>query len=532
MKGKYFACMGKLLKLYLRRDRIILPIWILLPSLLLAGQMSFVKEMPDWQAFITELSASPLTTAILGPIVPLSIEGAIMWRGLLQASIAVMFGAAFTVIRHTRTEEASGRNEWILGRPVGRYANLSAALILSCGGSLLAGILTVAILMGNGFAGSGSVLAGLTLATSGWMFAGIGGLCAQIFGHSGNARGSVFGVYMFTMVAMVLNNMGGGSTYWAWLAPEAWFRLTIPFGENHAWPLLVFIVSSSLLMLISYRLIVRRDMGAGLISHKEGSAVASTRLNSPVGLAWSQQKGSIFFWTMSMVWLGVSIGVATPNISNAIRSAFSQMDTEWAAAIVKLGNQEGFMAILIYILGLMGGLSVFAITTVQRLRQEEKAHYAELVLTRPVSRVKWMGSYLTVAFAGSALILFVIGLASGLGWSIAAGEFSHFPRVLGMSLTKIPSVWTIIGIAALLYGWLPRISFVLNWLILGVFIFIEMLWEVGIVGWSTLQWTPFAYAHYSIPIQELSILPLIVLTVIAAALTWVGIIGFRRRSIY
>jgi len=138
---------------------------------------------------------------------------------------------------------------------------------------------------------------------------------------------------------------------------------------------------------------------------------------------------------------------------------------------------------------------------------------------------------LTVAFAGSALILLTLGFASGLGWSIVAGEFSHFPRVLGMSLSKIPSVWTIIAIAAMLYGWLPRLAPVLNWLLLGAWIFIEMLWEVGIVGWSAMQWTPFAYAHYIIPIHELSLVPLIVLTGIAAALIGLGFIGFRRRSI-
>lgn len=435
------------------------------------------------------------------------------------------------MIRHTRTEEASGRNELILGRPVGRYANLSAALILSCGGSLLAGLLTAAALMGNGLAGNGSLLAGLTLAASGCIFAGIGGLCAQIFEHSGSARGGVFGVYGLTMVAMVLNNMGGGSTGWAWLAPEAWFRITVPFGENHAWPLLVLIVLSALPMMLSYMLLVRRDMGTGLIAQKEGSANASPRFNSPMALAWRQHKGSILAWAIGMAYLGGTMGVGTPNISEAISSTFAQMNTSWAPAMAKLGNQEGFIAILIYILGLMGGLSVFAVTTIQRLRKEEKEHYAEMVLSRPVSRVKWMGSYLAVAFASSALILLVLGLACGLGWSIAAGEFSHFPRVLGMSLSKIPSVWTIIGIAALLYGWLPRIASVLNWLILSAFIFIEMFWEVGIVGWSALQWTPFAYAHYSIPIHELATLPLIILTVITVVLIWFGFIGFRRRSI-
>jgi ABC-2 type transport system permease protein len=531
MKENHFAGTGKLIKFYLRRDRIVSPIWILLPIFLIMSQMSFVKAMPDWRMFIAELSASPLTSAILGPIVPLSLEGAILWRGLLQASIAVMFGAALITIRHTRTEEASGRNELVLGRPVGRYANLSAALILSCGGSLLAGLLTAATLTGSGLAWNGSLLAGLTLTASGCIFAGIGGLCAQIFEHSGSARGCVFGVYILTMVAMVANNIGGGYTGWAWLAPEAWFRITVPFGGNHAWSLLVFTVLSALPIMLSYMLLVRRDMGAGLIAQKEGSADASPRFNSPMALAWRQQKGSILVWAIGMAWLGGIMGMGTPNISEAISSTFAHTDTAWASAIVKLGNQEGFMALLIYMLGLMGGLSVFAITAVQRLRQEEKGHYAEMLLSRPVSRVKWMGSHLTVAFAGSALILLALGLASGLGWSIAAGEFSHFPRVLGMSLSKIPSVWSFIGIAALLYGWLPRIASVLNWLILGTFIFIEMLWEPGIVGWSALQWTPFAYAHYSIPIDELPIVPLLLLTVLAMTLTGFGFMGFKRRNI-
>lgn len=530
MKGNHFNGTGKLIKLYLRRDRIILPVWILLAMMVVYGQVSFVKAMPDWQMFITELSGSPLTSALLGPVVPLSIEGAILWRGMLQASITVMFGAALTMIRHTRTEEGAGRSELILGRPVGRYANLSAALILSCGASLLAGILTAAFLMGSGFSVDGSLLAGLTLAASGCIFAGIGGLCAQTFSHSGSARGAVFGAYGLSMVAMVLNNMSGGGTGWIWLAPEAWFRITIPFGENHVWPLLVFIVLSALTIVLSYKLLAYRDIGFGVIPQKEGPVNASPRLNSTMDFAWRQHKGSILAWVISMAYLGGMMGVAVPNISEAISPTLAQVNA-WGAAVAKLGNQEAFIAVLIYILGLMGGLSVFAITAVQRMRQEEKEHYAEIVLSRPVSRFKWMGSYLTIAFAGSALILLVLGLASGLGWSVAAGEFSHFHRVMGMSLSKLPSVWIIIGIAALLYGWLPRIASVLNWLILGVFIFIEMLWEVGIAGWSALQWTPFAYAHYSIPINEISMISLIVLVLISVAFTALGIIGFKRRNI-
>jgi len=376
----------------------------------------------------TVVNGGQITAAsLLGPIVPLSIEGAILWRGLLQASIAVMIGAALTMIRHTRTEEASGRNELILGRPVGRYSNLSAALIISCGGSLLAGLLTVVTLMGNGFAGSGSLLTGLTLVASGCIFAGIGGLCAQIFEHSGSARGGVFGVYGLTMVAMVLNNMGGGATYWAWLAPESWFRITVPFGENHAWPLLVFIVLSALPMMLSYLLLVRRDMGAGLLPQKEGSADAPPRFNSPMALAWRQHKGSILTWVNRYGLPWRDNGCRYVQYIRSHQFHFRPYEYFLVICLVKLGNQEGFIAILIYIRGLMGGLSVFAITTVQRLRKEEKEHYAKMVLSRPVIRVNWMGSYLAVAFAGSVLILLTLGLASGLGWSIAAGGLAISP---------------------------------------------------------------------------------------------------------
>lgn len=72
-------------------------------------------------------------------------------------------------------------------------------------------------------------------------------------------------------------------------------------------------------------------------------------------MAWRQQKGSILIWAIGMAWLGGTMGVAAPNISEAISSTFAHMDTLWASAIVELGNQEGFIAILIYILGLMGG---------------------------------------------------------------------------------------------------------------------------------------------------------------------------------
>ncbi|AKB76827.1 putative TETRONASIN-TRANSPORT INTEGRAL MEMBRANE PROTEIN ABC TRANSPORTER [Methanosarcina horonobensis HB-1 = JCM 15518] len=136
-----------------------------------------------------------------------------------------------------------------------------------------------------------------------------------------------------------------------------------------------------------------------------------------------------------------------------------------------------------------------------------------------------------MAFAGSIVILFALGMAAGLGWSLASGDTALLSRALIMSLSKIPPVWIIIGISAMFYGWLPRTSSVLSWIILGSFIVIEMFWEAGLVRWSVLQVTPFAYAHYSIPINELSISSLLGLILLSAVFTGIGMVGFKRRSI-
>ncbi|HYE83387.1 MAG TPA: hypothetical protein VEG39_14620 [Clostridia bacterium] len=530
MKQSYFAGTGKLIRLFLRRDRFILPVWILLPVMLVAGQVSFVGAMADWQKFLGELSGNPLTSALLGPIVPLSREGAVLWRGMLQSAIAIMIGSAFTVIRHTRTEEESGRSELILGCAVGRHAYLTAALVFSCMGSLIAGLLVSALLIGSGFSAVGSLLAGLTIAASGWLFAGIGGLGAQLREHAGSARGFVFSVYMATFVLMVMNHVGGGSTGWAWLVPQSWFRITLPFRDNNLWPLLIFAILSLVPVISAYSLSARRDLRAGLFEQKPGAAEGSPGLNSPLALAWRQHKSTVWGWTIGMIFLGGSFGFITPNISDNISEMLVGMNS-WAAAMARQGNREGFMAASIYMTGLMVGMSVYGIITVLKLKKEETEHFAEMVLARPVSRAKWMSSYLVMAFAGSSFILFMLGVGAGLGWSIASGDMTLLFRTLGMSLSKIPSAWIIIGIAALLYGWLPQVASILSWTFIGLFIIVEMLWEAGVVGWSAMKLTPFAYAHYSIPVNELPLFPLLGLLILATVLTGVGLIGFKRRSI-
>ncbi|MGI5837656.1 MAG: ABC transporter permease [Chloroflexota bacterium] len=519
---------GNLIRLILRRDRIWLPIWVLLPMLVTWGQVSFVMALPDWREFVTEMIANPLTGAILGPVMPVSVAGAIIWRSAVQGAMVLAIASLLTMIRHTRTEEESGRTEMIRGGVVGRYANLTAALALTCAASLIAGLLAALTLIAAGLPSGGALIFGITIAASGWFFAGVGALAAQLRDGAGDARSLALALFGVGFLAYVWNNLEGGYTGWAWLAPHGWYRLTQPFAGNHGEMLLVLTALSAIPVAGAYALSTRRDFGGGLLSARLGPANASPALHSPLALAWRLHKGAIKVWTAGLVFVGAGIGAGAPSVAEGISDMLANMGT--GAWTERLSNREGFIAVVIYVLALLIGVTVYGINTLLRLRKEETESRAELILVQPVGRLRWMAGHLIIALSGSAFLLLALGLSVGLGWGLVAGDVGGvLPLVLGMSLSKIPAVWVMVGITAMLYGLVPRLSNLI-WGIWALFVVIEMLWEIQVVDWSAMRLSPFSYVHYSIPISELPFLPLLGLTCLAAALTAAGLLGFRRRD--
>src|ERR1700734_2329610 len=141
-----------MLRLYLRRDRVVLPLWVLLLSLPLATVYvgSIEKVYPDQAAragFAASIMASPAQRALYGQIYNDSLGATGIWKaGMFHLLIAV--AVILTVIRHTRADEETGRAELLDSTAVGRYASLTAALLLSFGASLTTGALGAAGLLG------------------------------------------------------------------------------------------------------------------------------------------------------------------------------------------------------------------------------------------------------------------------------------------------------------------------------------------------------------------------------------------------
>lgn len=158
----------RLLRLYLRRDRVVLPLWVLLLSAPLAtvyvGSVESVYPThADRASLVASIMASPAQRALYGQIYNDTLGSVSLWKAsMFHALIAV--AVILTVIRHTRADEESGRAELIDSTAVGRYASLTAALLLCFGASMATGAIGAAGLLTTAVPASGSLAFGAALA--------------------------------------------------------------------------------------------------------------------------------------------------------------------------------------------------------------------------------------------------------------------------------------------------------------------------------------------------------------------------------
>nr|WP_258544890.1 hypothetical protein [Micromonospora provocatoris] len=181
-----------LVRLILRRDRLLLPLWVLvlavLPMTYAASYFELFPTAAERAAYLEGTARNPSIVALLGPAYGDSIGGLTAQRsGFLLLIVAL--ASLLTVIRHTRTEEEAGRRELLGGSVLGRHAGLTAALLVTYAAGLVLGLLTAAGLVSTGLPVGGSLAYGLVTVLTGVVFATLGGLAAQLTETAGGARG-------------------------------------------------------------------------------------------------------------------------------------------------------------------------------------------------------------------------------------------------------------------------------------------------------------------------------------------------------
>lgn len=521
---------GALIRLILRRDRIVLPIWVVLVALVPIGiAASFAKLYPSAQALQEYADASMRTVAtvgVLGFVYSPTIGGLTAWRSGLQSAFLIAPVSILFVIRHTRTEEESGRRELLGAAVVGRCAALAAALAVVLAANLVIAAILAGGLIGLGLPAAGSSALGLSAASAGWVFAALAGLLAQLTESPGAARGVSLALFALAWFVRAVGDLGAaaGLAWLSWLSPLGWMRLTRAFAGERWWLFGLVLGLAALLAAAAARVAARRDLGAGLLPQRSGPADAAPSLRSPLALAWRLHRGALLAWVAGGVVFGLLLGAVAQSISKFVDAPQMQA---WALRMGAHGAGDAFLFLIMYILGQV--VSVYAITATLRMRSEETSGGADPILSAPVGRLRWAGSHLFFAALGPTLMLAALGLTIGLGYGLSAGDLAgELPRLLGRTLVTLPAVWVMAGLAMALYGLLPRLAAPATWGALAVFLLLELGWELQQLGQSIFNISPFAHVHWANPVSAAS---LIGLTAVAAGLAAAGLAGLRRRDI-
>ncbi|OCB38912.1 ABC transporter permease [Mycobacterium malmoense] len=517
-----------MLRLYLRRDRISLPLWVLLLSVPLATVYvgSIEKVYPTQAAragFAASIMASPAQRALYGQVYNDSLGAVGIWKaGMFHLLIAV--AVILTVIRHTRADEEAGRTELVDSTAVGRYASLSAALLLSFGASIATGVIGAAGLLTTDVPPGGSLAFGAALACSGLVFTAVAAVTAQLSPSARVARGAAFAVLAAAFTLRAVGDAGSGAL--SWISPLGWSLQVRPYAGDH-WPVLALHLATTVaLTAVAYRLLAGRDVGAGLLAERPGPGSAAPALGNAFGLAWRLDRGALLLWTVGLCLYGVLMGSVVHGIGDELGGSTAARDI-----VVRMGGtsalEEAFIAVAFTMMGMVA--AAFAVSLTLRLHQEETGQRAETTLAGAVSRTRWLGSHLVAALAGPSAAMLLSGVAGGLVYGAAAGDIGgKLAFVMASAAVQLPAVWLLSAVTVAAFGLAPRFA-PMAWGVLVGFIALYLIGSLaGFPQWL-LDLEPFA--HIPRIGADFTGAPLLWLLAIDAGLITLGVMAFRRRDL-
>ncbi|OIJ87663.1 ABC transporter permease [Streptomyces colonosanans] len=517
----HLAGTGTLLRFALRRDRVLIPVWVAVNALMVLSMPGTLKGLYGTAAERADLAGQMATNASLramvGPIFGESLGALTAWRAGVYAGLLAAVMSLLVVVRHTRDEEESGRQELISSAMVGRRAPLTAALLAA---AVANGVLALLITGGLASQGrTGALALGLGIAGVGMVFATMTAIVVQLTESARLARGLTGALLGAAFVLRAAGDAAAddGSSALTWLSPLGWLENVRSYAGERWWVLLLFAAAALVQGTVAYVLAGRRDLGMSFLPTRSGPAIG--RLGSVGALAWRLQRGSVLGWSIGFFVAGAVYGGMTDGATDLVgdndktREIFQRMGGQSALT-------DAFLAAMVGIMGLVAALYIVA--AVLRLNGEETSGRAEPVLANAVGRLRWAAGHLVIAFGGAALIMLLAGLGFAAGYGRKAGP------ILGACLVQLPAVWVIGGIAVLLYGVLPR-GAVAAWGVAGAALLIGWVGPALNMPRIVLDLSPFGHLP-KLPGGGMAWGPVLTLTGIAVALVAGGLVGLRRRD--
>lgn len=527
------AGFGMMLRLVLRRERIALPVWILIIAAIPAGTASaFAALYPDaagLEQAATAIGGNPAFVAFLGPVQAPTLGGLTTWR--VGAFLGVMMGIlnVLTVTRHTRAEEQAGRRELVGATAVGRHAPLMAALVVVVVTDIIIGGASAVGLASVGLDPSGSIALGAGATAVGLVFAGIAAVAAQLFDTSRAANAMGIGVVAVSFLLRVVGDAGsaGGLEFLSWISPIGLTQRIAPFASERWWILAVLLAIAIVATTGAQAVSARRDVGAGVFGTRSGPPKAAASLSGPLGLAVRLQWGVGVAWLVGFAVFGLLIGAATEGFTELL-SENPVLRNMMELIGGEQGITEAYLATMFSVFGMV--VSAHAVQAVLWLQSEEEAGRVDPILATSVPRSRWLGSHTLVGIVTAVLDLTVIGAATGLAYGVTIGDVGgQVPRLVGAALIQLAAVLVMVGFTLAVFALAPRLTWA-AWAALGTAALLTLLGRSLRLSERLIDLSPFSHLP-QVPGPETPVGPIAALLAVSAMLVVVGFVGFQRRDV-
>jgi len=560
----YFENTMQLTRFMLRRERISSTVWIAMLVLIIVGLVPGMYMALDATARNEMLGvlANPAMVAMAGPAYA-EIHGTFgaFYTNLLYIFTALTVGIMniFLVVRHTRADEEKGRYEVLRSLPMGRLASINAAMITAViVNAALAVFMGIFMFLG-GFIGDtymsfgGSVLWGVGLGVTGLVFAALTALFCQLSAITRSVMAYSFVALIFLYLLRAPGDMNPDMEWLALISPLGLIMRTQVYGYNNWWPIWIMLTTAAVITVIAYRLNATRDIDQGLIPARPGKAYGGWLLGSATGLTFRLQRFLVIMLVVGMLLLGASYGSVLGEIESFVASnEFYQqlilapagidisilegMPVEEAIGLMnQLLSAAGFTVAEMFagfITGTMAlmGLAALVVFTL-KAKSEEKDIRAELVLAGSVSRTTYMLGFVVVAFVSAALLQagMGLGLYGMASTALANPADMSLGFVMRSSLVYVPALWIFIGLTVLLIGLWPKGTGIV-WGYFAYSFFMDLIGSFEIFPSWMAYTTPFGFVP-QLPMDEVNMLTMLLMSLVAAGLTALGVFFYNRRDI-
>jgi ABC-2 type transport system permease protein len=445
---------------------------------------------------------------------------------MIQLLVAVW--AILTTSRLLRGEEDQQRAELVLAGRVRAQRVTAAALVVVAAAVLVQGVTVAAAMTASDAGVTGSVLLGLGLAGVGVTFGGVAAVTSQLVDVNRRSAGLAAAALGVAYVLRMVGNSTDDRSWVRWLTPLGWMDELKPYGDSDLRALVPMVAVPLILLVGAVVMRARRDTGGALLAPEAGRAPRLGLLGSPAAFAWRTNRAVLLAWFAGLGVYSAVIGALVTTMLDWIKGdeGYQRIMAEYGLGAMM--STRGFLAVMGVLVGVVVALQVA--WRMGAARAEEASSRAEVILARPVSRVRWLGGHALLSLVGGVALLTAMGSAEWLG-AVASGsnDITWGDATLSV-LNAVPVVVFIGGLAVGTIGLAPRLTVGIPVTVTVVGYIITLLGPA--LHWPTWVINASPFTHLAlVPVEPWAATAGLVLMGTGLVLAALGLLAFHRRDV-